>query len=77
MKTKYISRKFLVAVVGLIVSIVAIVYGNTLVALGGLALAGCFVIGEAIVDAKASIKRSTSITETRNVVNGKEEKDAT
>lgn len=61
------SRKFIVSLAGLIVSIVALCYNNTLVALGGLILAGCFVIGESIVDAHSCVKREHSVSETHYV----------
>lgn len=61
MKSKYLSRKFWVSIVGLVVSIVATFNDHTLVALGGLALAGCFVIGESIVDAHSCVKQSKNV----------------
>ena len=61
MKSKYLSRKFWVSIVGLVVSIIAIFNDNTLVALGGLALAACFVIGESIVDAHSCVKQSKCV----------------
>lgn len=61
MKSKYLSRKFWVSIVGLAVSIVATFNDNTLVALGGLALAACFVIGESIVDANSCVKQSKKV----------------
>ena len=74
MKSKYLSRKFIVCIVGLVLSIVATFVGNTVVALGVIALAGCFVIGESIVDKAATIKRETKITEQRYLDNLKEDK---
>lgn len=68
MKNKYLSRKFIVCIVGLILSIVATALDNTTVALSGVFLAGCFVIGESIVDACASIKRQHIISVTDNKV---------
>ena len=62
MKSKYLSRKFWVSIVGLAVSIVATFNDNTLVALGGLALAACFVIGESIVDAHSCVKQSKLVS---------------
>lgn len=62
MKSKYMSRKFIVALVALIDSLAATYYGNTTIAIAGLFVAGCFVIGEAIVDACASIKREQIIS---------------
>lgn len=61
MKTKYMSRKFIVSIVGLIVSIVALIVNSTIVALGGLFLAACFVIGEAIVDAHSCVKQIKNV----------------
>ena len=77
MKNKYLSRKFWVSIVGLVVSIVAIFNDNTLVALGGLALAACFVIGESIVDAHSCVKQSKTVdlTEYHNVNHIKEDKN--
>lgn len=72
MKSKYMSRKFVVAVIGLGVSVVATVCNNTVVALGGLLLAGSFVIGEAIVDAHACTKKTIDITEYRDIKEKKE-----
>ena len=67
MKTKYMSRKFIVAVIGLVISLVALVLNNDTVALAGIGLAGCFVIGEAIVDKAGAIKREHNITVNENV----------
>lgn len=61
MKTKYMSRKFIVAVIGLVISLVALVLNNNTVALAGIGLAGCFVIGEAIVDKAGAIKQSRTV----------------
>lgn len=57
MKTKYMSRKFIVAVIGLVISLVALVLNNNVIALAGIGLAGCFVIGESIIDKAGAIKR--------------------
>ena len=62
MKTKYMSRKFIIALLGVIDSIAAAYYGNTVIAVAGLILAGCFVIGESIVDAHSAIKREQLIS---------------
>lgn len=62
MKTKYMSRKFIVAVCGLGISLVALFLGNDGIAYAGIALAGCFVIGESIVDKASCIKQSRSIS---------------
>lgn len=70
MKSKYMSRKFIVAIVGLGLAGVAVAMNNTVVALAGVFLAGCFVIGESIVDAVSSIKRSVHISEYKEVDNG-------
>lgn len=63
MKTKYMSRKFIVAVIGLVISLVALVLNNNLVAIAGICLAGCFVIGESIIDKSATSKKSINIVE--------------
>lgn len=67
MKTKYMSRKFIVAVIGLVISLVALVLNNNTVALAGIGLAGCFVIGEAIVDKAGAIKREHYVSVNENV----------
>ena len=67
MKTKYMSRKFIVACCGLGLSLVALVLNNDTVALAGIALAGCFVIGESIVDKAASIRRTVILNDTNYV----------
>jgi ABC-type polysaccharide/polyol phosphate export permease len=64
---KYMSRKFIVAVIGLVISLVALVLDNNTVALAGIGLAGCFVIGEAIVDKAGAIKKNIHIDEYHNV----------
>lgn len=61
MKTKYMSRKFIVAVCGLGLSLVALVIGNDGIAYAGIALAGSFVMGESIVDAVSSTKKNISV----------------
>ena len=61
MKTKYMSRKFIVAVCGLGLALVALFLGNDGIAYAGIALAGCFVIGESIVDKAGAIKNSREI----------------
>lgn len=58
MKTKYMSRKFIVAVCGLVLALVALVLDNNTIALAGIGLAGCFIIGESIVDKAGTIKQS-------------------
>lgn len=67
MKTKYMSRKFIVAVIGLVLSLVALVLNNDTVALAGIGLAGCFVIGEAIVDKAGAIKKVHHVDVYENV----------
>lgn len=67
MKTKYMSRKFIVAVIGLVISLVALVLNNNTIALAGIGLAGCFVIGEAIVDKAGTIKREHYVSVNENV----------
>lgn len=78
MKTKYMSRKFIVAVIGLVLSLVALVLNNDTVALAGIGLAGCFVIGEAIVDKAGTIKQSRlqQIYVTENVSRETSDNDA-
>lgn len=66
MKSKYLSRKFITAIGGLIVSIISVCNDNTLVAIAGILLAGCFVIGESIVDANAAIKREILVHDYKN-----------
>lgn len=56
------SRKFIVAVCGLGISLVALFLGNDGIAYAGIALAGCFVIGESIVDKASCIKQSRNIS---------------
>lgn len=70
MKSKYMSRKFIVAIIGLVLAGVAVAMNNTVVALAGVFLAGCFVIGESIIDAHSSVKRTVDITEYREVKDG-------
>lgn len=71
------SRKFLVSIAGLIVSIYALAVDNTLVAIAGIVLAGCFVIGESIVDAHSCVKQSKTVDLTEyHQVNHEVEKDA-
>lgn len=62
MKSKYMSRKFIIAVCGLGLSLVALFLGNDGIAYAGIALAGCFVIGESIVDKASCIKQNRSIS---------------
>lgn len=66
------SRKFIIALFGVIDSIVATYYGNTTIAVAGLILAGCFVIGESIVDAHSVIKREQLISIHEDKSNAKE-----
>ena len=61
MKTKYMSRKFIVAVCGLGLALVALFLGNNGIAYAGIGLAGCFVIGESIIDKAGAIKNSREI----------------
>lgn len=70
MKSKYMSRKFLLSLAGLGVSLYALSVDNTIVAVAGMVLAGCFVIGESIVDKAGAIHRQQTIT----VVDHKENK---
>lgn len=64
MKSKYMSRKFIVAVCGMVLALVALIVGNNGIAYAGITLAGSFVMGESIVDALASVKRNVTVDET-------------
>lgn len=64
MKSKYMSRKFIVAVCGMGLALVALVLGNNGIAYAGITLAGSFVMGESIVDAMSSTKRNITVDET-------------
>ena len=63
MKTKYMSRKFIVAVCGLGLALVALVMDNDGIAYAGIALAGSFVMGESVVDAFASTKKTITVVD--------------
>lgn len=63
MKSKYMSRKFIVAVCGIGLALVALIVGNNGIAYAGITLAGSFVMGESIVDAMASTKRHITVDE--------------
>lgn len=63
MKTKYMSRKFIVAVCGLGLSAIALFLGNDIISLAGIGLAGCFVIGESIIDKAASVKKVINVND--------------
>lgn len=56
MKSKYMSRKFIVAIVGLALAIVGTMYHDFVSVICGSFIAGCFVIGESIIDKASSIK---------------------
>lgn len=73
MKTKYMSRKFIVAIAGLLVAIFGIGYGNNVAIVAGCLLAGAFIIGEAIVDAVASVKMKKLVSVHEEVHNGNKE----
>ena len=73
MKTKYMSRKFIVAIAGLLVAIFGIGYGNNIAIVAGCLLAGAFIIGEAIVDAVASVKLQ-KIVSVEEIINGGKDK---
>lgn len=73
MKTKYMSRKFMVAIDGLLVAVFGIGYGNNIAIICGCLLAGAFIIGEAIVDAVASVKLQ-KIVSVEEVINGGKDK---
>lgn len=75
MKTKYMSRKFIVAVCGLGLSLVALVLNNNTVALAGIGLASCFVIGESIVDRAGALRREHLINVYENVQHNAEDKN--
>lgn len=74
MKSKYMSRKFIVAIVGLVLAIIGTYYHDFVSVICGSLIAACFVIGESIVDKAASIKteRYVNINQT---VTEKGEKD--
>lgn len=71
MKTKYMSRKFIVAVCGLGITLIALFLGNDGIAYAGISLAGSFVIGESAIDAFSSVKKQIVIND-----NGKDKEDA-
>ena len=57
------SRKFIVAIVGLLVAIVGVIYGNYIAIICGCFLGASFIIGESIVDKAASVHRSIDVTD--------------
>lgn len=62
MKSKYLSRKFLIAVAWTIVAIVALLLSkDKLVYLSALPSLA-FILGESFVDAKSSVKQSMDVT---------------
>lgn len=62
MKSKYLSRKFLIALAWIIFAIVAILLSkDKLVYLSALPSLA-FILGESIVDAKSSVKQSMDVT---------------
>ena len=62
MKSKYMSRKFILAVLWLIVAIIGLAVGNdTLVILAQIPTVA-FILGESIVDKASSVKRSLDVT---------------
>lgn len=75
MKTKYMSRKFIISLAGLGVSIYALHVNNTSVAIAGLILAGCFVIGESIVDKHSVVHREQKIVINDHKYVNKEDKE--
>ena len=64
------SRKFIVAIAGLLVAIFGIGYGNNVAVIAGCLLAGAFIIGEAIVDACASVKLHKSVSVDESIYHG-------
>lgn len=61
MKSKYMSRKFILAVLWLIVAIIGLAVGNdTLVILAQIPTV-TFILGESIVDKASSVKRSLDV----------------
>lgn len=65
MRNKYASRKFLIGIGGLIISIVALLMGNNLISICGMLLAGLFIIGESSVDKASATKKTVTIHDTR------------
>lgn len=63
MKSKYLSRKFIVAICGLVLSLVALLIGNTPVAFAGIVLAGTFEIGEAMIDEAGIVKKTINVSD--------------
>lgn len=64
MKSKYMSRKFIVAVCGIGLALVALVLNNNGIAYAGIALAGSFVAGESFVDGLSSVKKYINVDDT-------------
>lgn len=50
---------------GLIISLVSVLNNNSLIAFAGIILAACFVIGESIIDAFASVKREIYVSDNK------------
>lgn len=70
MKSKYMSRKFIIAILGVIEAVVGIAYGNNVAVIVGTLLAGCFVIGESLIDKASAVKRSININDNKGANNG-------
>ena len=66
MKSKYMSRKFIIALVGIILAIVGVVFGNNIAVLAGCFIGASFIIGESIIDKASSVHRNIDVTEVRD-----------
>lgn len=75
MKSKYMSRKFIIALAGIALAIGGVVYANQLAVFCGSFLGACFIIGEAVIDANSATKRQVKVIDCKNYEVGDGSKD--
>lgn len=67
MKSKYMSRKFILAVLWLVVAIIGLAVGNNMLVIFAQIPTVAFILGESFIDSSSSVKREQSVSETHYV----------
>jgi hypothetical protein len=71
MKSKYLSRKFILAVIWCLIAGLAIIFNKDVLVYFASLPTFAFIIGESFVDAKSSVKQSMNVT--KNIYTNSEE----
>lgn len=61
MKNRYMARKFLIAMFGMVLTLISVLFDNTVGIISGSLLGISFILGESVIDACATVKKEHTI----------------